>query len=199
MTATPHNKLPRKVRLEALRLRDTGASFAAVAAQCTRRFKVNVSEAIVRKWCKQRDAEISEARAADETPRGIREALESLDPSDAPPAEGDTIAELRALMREQQELARRAKADGNTTAAARALKAAGDAANTLARLEARRAEATDGALVITKEDAERNRAAARALAAGYAADLERTGGPVCSACGRRLRIEIASNPTPTKG
>jgi hypothetical protein len=87
-----------------------------------------------------------------------------------------------------------ARRDGNAAAAAKALKAAGDAAEAVARLSARQVAGGEGALVLTKEQVAAVRAAARQLEEKYAADLQRTGGPVCAECGRRLRIELASRP-----
>jgi hypothetical protein len=195
--------LPRKVRLEALRLRETGLSYLAIAAKCRTQFKRPVSEAVVRKWVKEHDADASPEPASESaeapTPEGAAVARSGgpTSPRDEnEPAEvnDDTIAELRGLVAEQKSLGRRAKAEGNSTAAARAFSAAGKAAEALARLEAKRRDASgvgEGAVVLTKEE---YAAAERSIldrVARIAADLDRTGGIACGHCGRKIRIRLA--------
>lgn len=101
---------------------------------------------------------------------------------------------LRAVYRQQLALAKVAQREGNVAAAGKALKAATEAANTIARLEAKAGPGDAAAVTLTEEHAAQNRATARELARKYAEDLQRTDGPVCAECGRRLRIELASRP-----
>lgn len=103
---------------------------------------------------------------------------------------------LRAVYRQQLALAKVAQREGNVAAAGKALKAATEAANTIARLEAKTGPET-GLITITPQQAADLRAHARELARKYAEDLQRTHGVVCAECGRRLRIALASEkPTP---
>lgn len=175
--------LPLKVRAEALRLRDTGASFAAISAAVTKRFKLRVAESTVRKWCKLRDAELGEPAPA--TAEGHAEA------ASAPPA-GDTISDLRGIVSEQRELYKRAMGDGNHTAATRALGAASKAAEAVARIEEKRRPASsDGDLVIPRAEYARIEKELTDRVAALASDLDRTAGIVCGECGRQIRIKLA--------
>jgi hypothetical protein len=135
------------------------------------------------------------------TPRLIDAAYGQPEPAAAPvetaldiDADPTGLETMRELVREQRALATMARRDGNAAAAAKALKAAGDAAEAVARLSAKQVAGGEGALVLTKEQVAQVRAAARQLEEKYAADLARTNGVCCAECSRRLRIELASRP-----
>lgn len=187
MSAKP--SIPIKVRAEALRLRDTGMSFAQIAAKCTKIAKRNVSEATVRKWCK-------DAADAPEAPTERDRAPDSAAEPEPPEASSDDpLAVLRELITEHKALAKLARRDGNAAAAAKALGAAAKAADTLARLEAgKRSGLGEGDLVITREQYAAAERTVNERVAKLAADLERTGGMVCGECGRKIRIALASKP-----
>jgi hypothetical protein len=213
---------PAHVRAEALRLRRSGMPATQIAAKLRRQFGIKLAKATVQLWGDEADAEAAPAAYAGAAPVALPDVelagpltprmawprdvapaqpVPAEAPADAAPAELDALGDdptgletMRALVREQRALATMARRDGNAAAAAKALKAAGDAAEAVARLSARQVAGGEGALVLTKEQVAQVRAAARQLEEKYASDLQRTGGPVCAECGRRLRIELASRP-----
>lgn len=180
------------IKAEALRLRDTGLSYVAIATKLRRKHKIKLAKATVQKWVDERDADATPDVPAPPKP-------DAPTPADveADDASGDDIAELRGLVREQRALAKQAREDGNSAAAAKALKAAGEAANTIARLKAKSAP-TDDAIVIPRAEYVRIRADLAERVRALGADLARTGGLVCGECGRRIRIELASQETHTE-
>jgi hypothetical protein len=202
---------PAHVRAEALRLRRSGMPATQIAVKLRRQFGIKLAKATVQLWGDEADAEAAPAApaaapdvqlAGPPTPRlAWPHDAPPAEPAPAPPADADAelddptgLATMRQIAREQRALARESNRIGNVAAAAKALKAAGDAAEAIARLTSKQVAGGEGALVLTKEQVAAVRAAARQLEEKYAADLQRTGGPVCSECGRKLRIELASRP-----
>ena len=104
--------------------------------------------------------------------------------------DGDILAIARQIIHEQKATAELARSDGNTTAAARALKSAGDAANLVARIESRR-KADHDAVVIPRAELEKADRDLAEMAAALDADIERCGGLVCASCGRAIRMNLA--------
>lgn len=185
MTAKPTNGKPARVRAHAVALVRAGASIRDAARQTAKKFKTGCTGTTVRRW----------VRDASE----VEDAPPSSAPPPAPPpveaeadefADGDNLAELRHMVREQRAVAKQARADGNTTAAQRALKAVGDALNTIARIEAR-TKADGDTVAIPRAELEAAKARIRDRVTALASDLERTGGIVCSHCGRALRLSLA--------
>lgn len=214
---------PAHVRAEALRLRRSGMPATQIAAKLRRQFGIKLAKATVQLWGDEADAMAVPARATawpspaaatgaacsasaweaagPPTPRLIDASYGQPEAAAAPvetaldiDADPTGLETMRELVREQRALATMARRDGNAAAAAKALKAAGDAAEAVARLSARQVAGGEGALVLTKEQVAAVRAAARQLEEKYAADLQRTGGPVCAECGRKLRIALAASP-----
>lgn len=185
MAAKP--SIPLKVRAEARRLRATGMSFAQVAEKCAKIARRPVSEASVRKWCKDSEAEPQAPPSSVPAP--------AQDEPTTPELSDDPLAVLRELVVEHKALAALARRDGNAKAAAQALAAAGKAADTLARLESKRVDgAGAGSVTYTREQIEAEDRAIDERLALLDADLKRCGGLVCPECGRRIRIELASRP-----
>lgn len=193
-------KPPAHVIAEALRLAATGLGHRDVAAQIRKRFRRPCAHQTVSAWVRdaqeddapESDVPIRESQGTpplDLTERTEVSALEGESDNDS----GDVLELARAIVRDQRATAKRAKEDGNHAAAQRALKAAGDAANLIARIEAQRAATAggEGAVVFTKEQLESARRMVFDRVAALAADLERTGGLVCSHCGREIRLAIA--------
>lgn len=162
--------------------------------------KVGVSERTVYRWQRAASA-VESAPSAVEPASADDRKPEDLAPSSAPPAGDDAddiLSIARGIIAEQKAIAQLAKQDGNTNAAARALKSAGDAANLVGRLEQRRKASAD---VVTFTRAELDAANKRVheIFDGLRADLERTGGLVCSSCGRAIRVYLASDGTDSRG
>lgn len=198
-------RTPPHIISEALRLLGVGNSSRTVAEQIRKRFRRPCSEAAVRKWA--RDADIDKApESAPESAAPIRDSEDAapLDPvngADAPAlsesddADDDASLYDRTLrmMKRAEARAKRAEADGNHSAAQRAQRDAATLMPVLARLDAQRKAGADG-VTFAREDLEKARASVRARVAALAADLERTGGIVCSSCGRRIRLQLAKGP-----
>ncbi len=185
-------------RAEAVHLASKGLTTREVAATLRKKHRgEGFSEAWVRKVVAASDAAPpSEPPPSEPPPPAAPAAPVASAPSASPEdAESDDVLEMaRRIAAEQRAVARDAKADGNHTAAQRALKQAGDAANLIARLEARRSGADD-VVTIPRAELERARQAMHERVAALVDDLLRTGGVVCSHCGRELRIAIAKGET----
>jgi hypothetical protein len=186
--AKPHAP---KVKSEALRLRRTGMAATDIAAKLRKQFGIKLAKATVQRWGDEADAE----QAPDSAPASAPAPAEPEAPAtDTDAADADDLEMMRSIMREQRTLAGLARKDGNAAAAAKALAAAGKAAEAVARIVEKRGPVGEGGLVRTREQVAQDRQWARDLAAKYREDLERTNGPVCAACGRNIRIALASAP-----
>jgi hypothetical protein len=191
------------VKAYALRLVAKGVSTRTAQAQIKKRHKVHVGEGTIRKWVKAAEAAppapvkgarfLAKVAAVEAEYEG--EEMPSVLVSSAPPVEivddGDIMTTLREIISTQRAVARQATADGNTAAAARALKNASEAANTVARIEESRRGKSDDAITIPRSEFAADDAAAREYLARARADLERTGGLTCNHCGREIRIALA--------
>jgi hypothetical protein len=173
------------VKAYAVKLMRNGVSSRTAQAQIKKKHKVHVGEGTIRKWVK----------AAEAAPPPEDDAPPSAPAPEAPPVElvddGDILTTLREIIAMQRSVAAEAKRDGNTAAAARALKTASEAANTVARIEESRRGKSDDAITIPRSEFAADDAAAKEYLARARADLERTGGLVCAECGRNLRIALA--------
>lgn len=215
---------PAHVKAEALRLRRSGMPATQIAAKLRLKWGIKLAKATVQLWGDEADAEAAPLPAPASDGTAVARAGTALAPgweaagpptprlADATYGQPEAVATvgaaapeiedndptgletMRQIAREQRKLAKEANAVGNVAAAAKALKSAGDAAEAIARITAKQVVGGEGSLTLSKEQLASLRAAARQLEEKYAADLQRTGGPVCAECGRQLRIELASKP-----
>lgn len=181
-----------KFKAAALALLDSGVTTREAQAQLRKRFRgEHVGEGTLRKWAKDRDA-AALAPVEDDAPESAPHAPEppAAAAPDALPSNVDTYEHTRVELARAKQRADEAARDGNHTAAQRFSKQVVDYTLLLARLDKDRKADTD-VVVIPRGDLERVRQAMRDRVAALAADLERTGGLVCSHCGRDIRIALA--------
>lgn len=175
-----------KFKAAALRLLDSGVTTREAQAQLRKRFKEHVGEGTLRRWAKVRDA-ASEEPAPESAPPS---APNVAPPVEAVPADVDTYEHTRRELARAKQRADEAARDGNHTASQRFSKQVVDYTLLLARLDKDRKADTD-VVTIPRAELERARQAMRDRVAALASDLERTGGLVCSHCGREIRISLA--------
>lgn len=184
-----------KFKAEALRLLGAGVSTREAQAQLHKRFREHVGEGTLRGWAKAADA--AQLNAGKTAFAALALVQDEVERSGGPtsrsaeaPADVDTYEHVCKRLAEAQLRADQAAADGNHTAAQRF---SGDVVKyTLlkARLDKDRKSDTD-VVTIPRAELDRARQAMRDRIAALAADLERTGGIVCSHCGREIRISLA--------
>lgn len=191
-----------KFKAEALRLLSVGVSTYEAQAQLKRRFRTHVGEGTLRKWKKDAESAPDPDVVIDEaehTPPAEAPPVASTSNEIAlPPGEGTTYERVSRALVDTRRRADEASRDGNHTAAQRFSKQALDYELLLARLEKQRDASVDG-VTIPRAELERIRQDMLNRVAALAADLERTGGLVCSKCGRELRIEIARGTPAREG
>lgn len=187
-----------KFKAAALKLLDAGVTTREAQAQLRKRFKSHVGEGTLRAWAKAAKAAPPPELAPEPEPAALAPEVEDAgqEELDEDEDEGADLYERTrrkiATMKRRADLAER---DGNHTAAQRYSKQESDLMLLLARLEEKRKTATD-AVTIPRAEIERARQDMRARVAALAADLERTGGLVCSHCGREIRIMLARGDAP---
>jgi transposase-like protein len=188
-------KIPPKVKAEAVRLVLKGVPPLTAQKQLKKKFGEHVSEGAIRNWvAAARAAELEAEDDAEDTP-----SVPVLAPvPEAPPADDDADTEIsddvyeqtRRMMRNSLRLAKQAEKDGNTSAAQKSQRDAANLGIILARLDKERRSTTD-AVTFTRAELETAKRNMTDRVAALAADLERTGGLVCSNCGRAIRIALA--------
>lgn len=183
-----------KAKAEALRLHDAGVSRAQIVRQLKKQFREDVSEGCIRRWVRLR-AEAAEVDQPASSPVEIP--FPDVSPAPEPPAEDepedldvDAVEDLQRTIRNAKRMAKLAEREGNMTAAARMIRDALNGQNTLARLKAAKKDAEDG-VFIPRADVERIRREMIDRVQRLEADLKRTGGLVCSHCGREIRLQLA--------
>jgi len=185
---------PKGFKVAALRMLDKGVTTREAQAALRKKYKgVHVGEGTLRKWVKERDAAPPPAEDEEEDAPPFRVPQHApLAPVAEPPVEEDLDLYTQTLLdlREARQGMREAKRDGNHTAATRYGKQIEQLSLLRGRLEAARKADTD-AVTIPRVELEQARRTVRERVAALAADLERTGGLVCSHCGRALRTAIA--------
>lgn len=190
---------PKGFKAHALRLLDKGVYTRAAQAQLKKKYGVHVGEGTLRKWAKARDAASApppppappELDEDDDAP--LSDLPEISLPPEAEPIDVsglDTYEETKRAIAEANRDAAQARRDGNHSAVARARHAAAEYTKLLARLDKDRKGSADG-VTFTRAELDHARQAMRDRVAALAADLRRTGGIVCSQCGRDIRIALA--------
>jgi predicted transcriptional regulator len=148
--------------------------------------RTGVNRKTISRWLEAEQAQASEAVTQ---PEASASPSEPLDPRAAP-------TELtRTILRESLEGASQAKADGNLTAAARLLKNAHGAAHDLVRADRERLKSEDS-ITFSRAELEAAKRSVLDRVQRLASDIQRTGGIVCSNCGRELRINLAKGDAP---
>lgn len=170
--------VPPAARDKALRLVRRGHQIKDAAK------RAGVSERSLMRWLKAAQAP-AEPEDDDLPAQAPAEPSEPFDASASP----DALA--RKILADSLRVAEMAHADGNTTAATRALRAAHASAHDLARSERER-RSNEDVVIFPRAELERAQRSVRDRVAAIAADLERTGGIVCAQCGREIRMRIAS-------
>lgn len=183
-----------KFKAAALALLDAGVTTREAQAQLRKRFREHVGEGTLRSWLKARDAAPPESEPAPEAPESEDAVGRSGGPT-SPAAETaeetlDTYERVTRRRARVEKLADEAEQVGNLTAAQRFSKQVVDLDLLLARLDRERKVGTD-VVTIPRADLERIRQAMRDRVAALASDLRRTGGIVCSSCGRSIRVALA--------
>lgn len=184
--------IPQKAKDEAVRLVTAGQSLREAAAQISKRFRIKVNESSIRRWRALAEAQTT----ADEDESQPSSAPPPVDPP-APAAEEDPddganedlLVQTRRMLRNAQRLAAQASADGNHAAAQKHSRDAAGLVNTIARIEAGRKSGEER--LFTRDELEKARASITERVTKLAQDVERTGGLVCSHCGREVRIMLA--------
>lgn len=181
-------KSPAK-RAAALKLLSKGLNCNQVAATLRKKYP---GEAFSESWVRK-VANAPEVEASASTP-----AMPAVEATPPDAEDGDEIQDTYAHTRESIAVAKRraraAEADGNHTAAVRFSKQVSDYTLLLARLDKERHADTD-VVTIPRAELERVRHAMRERVEALRADLARTGGIVCSQCGREIRIALAKGET----
>lgn len=186
--------LPQKIVEAALELTRAGVSERAASAQLSKRFKRKVSAAAVGKW--KRDA-AALAEVEDDAPPSSVAPAPAVDPQPDLPVETpeddgapiDVYEHTRKAMRRSQRLAEQAAADGNHAAAQKAQRDVLGYSTILARLEKERR--SDEERLFTREELEAARRSINDRVTKLVEDVARTGGLVCSHCGREIRVRLA--------
>jgi hypothetical protein len=175
----------------AIALLDSGVTTREAQAQLRKRFRNHVGEGTLRKWYKERDT----------LPVQVPQIADELDDIESPPVtapqpdalledDADSLTQYRRQRANALRMAREAESVGNLTAAQRFSKQATELSLLIAREEKQTKSDTD-VISVPRDEFERAVRARRDLVAALAADLERTGGIVCSHCGREIRLAIA--------
>lgn len=198
-------KFSEKFKAEALRLLGTGLSVAATQAQLAKKFKgVHVGDGTLRGWIRVAAVPRKRAPALDVEyvpeseplpPAPPNTSTPAVEPEDDAAGDLDVYAQTRRQLITAQRRAEEASRDGNHTAAQRFSKQAVESLLLLARLDKDRKVDTD-AVSIPRAEFDQADRTARDILARLRADIARTGGLVCSNCGRELRIALAKGEKP---
>lgn len=192
--------IPLRIKVAALELYDRGVPAKTAATQISRRFRLKISEGAIRNWARKRDAERLALDAEDDAPPSS--AVPDLAPLDAPNAPEaptppttvetpeDVYAHTRKQLNDAVARAERASAEGNHTAAQRFGRDIVQYTLLIARLDKERKASADG-VTFTRDELEAARRTITSRVEALASDLARTGGIVCSQCGREIRTAIA--------
>jgi hypothetical protein len=172
-----------KFKAEALRLLSVGVTTREAQAQLKRRFREHVGEGTLRAWAKAADA-------APPASEGPPPPTAPAPPATVAPAPQDVYEHTRTQLATSIQRAEEASAIGNYTAAQRFSKQIVDYTLLLARLDKERRSDTD-VVTIPRAELERARAAMHDRVSKLKDDLARTGGLVCSNCGREIRLALA--------
>jgi len=183
-------KTPERVIHEALRLARAGNTPRAVAAQIAKKFHRPCSTSAVRVWVAKAKA-AADAPPIELTAHPEPEVPPSAVEADVEGGDGDSLYDrtLKMINRAQAR-ASRAEADGNHAAAQKAQRDAATLLPVLARLDKDRKANTDS-VTFSREKLEKARRTIAERIAALIADLDRTGGIVCSGCGRQIRLNLA--------